>query len=549
MGQQAGGPNVEPAVREMNMISLAHLRARVALRLLAALGALLPMLAFGGLPTPSTVVGDVVTNPVTGADETVVNVLANSVLTDANNAIMIYYTVGDTFADPNDPNDPPATVTIVSAQVNPDTGLPESFTLDSNEVINVVSPVDTTPPPSAIGSPGDPGGPVNVPIPAGSVGVVNDTVVGASGADGRDGYGIQICDPTGIFGGCTIVGRSGSAGIDGDAPAPMNAVVDAGHGDIQSSAASTPGITVSSSGGNGGMGGDAYGNFSGYPGGDAGAGGTVTVTASTTVATAGEGSYGVFGKSASGNAGAGGAGYILGSGGSSGNAAQGGDVTITNNGDVTTFGADAIGVFGQSLGGASGAGGRSWGIVGSGGSGAAGGNGGNVNVTNSAVIITSGDGAFGVAAQSSGGTGGAGGGGVGVVAFGGNGSAGGNGGTATIRRAQPAASARLARERTVCSRKVRAVAAGLPEPAAGSSPSAARVGRRQRRRRECHHGGRVIGTHRGNRFQRHPRAEHWWWWRRWRCSVRSCGAGWRWHSRRRWWHRHGHQQWRRTHDQ
>ena len=57
--------------------------------------------AQAALPTPETVVGDVVTHPVTGLDATVVEVLTNSVLTDNDDVIMVYWTVGDTFTDPS----------------------------------------------------------------------------------------------------------------------------------------------------------------------------------------------------------------------------------------------------------------------------------------------------------------------------------------------------------------------------------------------------------------------------------------------------------------
>ncbi len=381
------------------------------------------------LPTPATVVGDVVTHPVTGVDATVVAIMDNSVLTDNDDVIMIYYTVGDTFEDPNDPNVPPATVTITSVEVNATTGYPERYTLDSGDVIEVARPVDTSVPPGAEGAPGDPGGPIAVPIPAGNVGVIAVKLVGSRGADGNDGYGIEICDPTGIFGGCFIIGYGGTAGSNGGTGPTVTIDVDTSHGPITSVSPGLPGITGSSIGGDGGTGGDAYGNFDGLPGGDAGAGGTVTITSATDITTSGVLAHGIFGQSRSGLGGSGGSGYILGGGGTGGTAAAGGTVTITNDGDITTFGAGAKGIYGQSMGGAAGSGGDSWGIVGSGGSSRAGGNGGTVTVTNNGSIITSGLAAHGMLAQSVGGTGGDGGDAGGVVSFGGSGSAGGNGGT------------------------------------------------------------------------------------------------------------------------
>ncbi|MGE0624304.1 MAG: hypothetical protein AB7I04_11155 [Pseudomonadales bacterium] len=389
--------------------------------------------ALADLPTPATMVGDVVTHPVTGVDSTVVAVLDNSVLTENDDVIMFYYTEGDTFADPNDPNDPPATVTIVSVVLNADTGFAESFTLDSGDVIQVARPVDTDVPPDAQGAPGDPGGPVDVSIPTGNSGVIAVKQKGSNGGDGNNGYGVEICDPTGIFGGCVIIGYGGTAGGNGGTGPTLNRTYAESVGPIESVSFELPGITVSSIGGDGGDGGDAYGNFDGRPGGDAGRGGAVNVTSAATITTRGTRAHGIFGQSRSGYGGDGGSGYIFGGGGTGGSAASGGSVTLTNNGEITTFGAGAVGVYGLSTGGAAGSGGDSWGLVGSAGSSRAGGNGGTVTVTNNGTIITSGFAAHGIVSQSVGGTGGDGGDAGGLVSFGGSGSAGGNGGTANGR--------------------------------------------------------------------------------------------------------------------
>ncbi|KAB7643642.1 autotransporter outer membrane beta-barrel domain-containing protein [Polymorphobacter fuscus] len=118
-------------------------------------------------------------------------------------------------------------------------------------------------------------------------------------------------------------------------------------------------------------------------------------------------------------------------GGSGGAAGQGGDLTVGNTGQISTFGAQSDGVFAQSSGGGGGKGGaasstdtsvddgRAQAAIGIGGGGAAGGNGASVGAVNAsgALVQTQGVLGFGVVAQSVGGGGGAGGNGgsVGVV--------------------------------------------------------------------------------------------------------------------------------------
>ena len=258
-------------------------------RLAVAVALAMSASAHAALPNPETVVGDVVTHPVTGLDATVVEVLANSVLTDNDDVIMVYWNVGDTFTDPDDTNDPPALVTIKSVEVNATTGLVERFTLDNDEIIEVARSVDTTAPPDAIGAPGDPGGPIDVPIPEGNTGVVSVQRQAASGGNGNNGYGVEICDPTGIWGRCWVIGKRGTAGANGTNGPAITVSVDPTHGAIESISKDTPGITATSVGGNGGKGGDFYGTLDGLPGGDAGNGGRVTVTNGVDITTSGEG--------------------------------------------------------------------------------------------------------------------------------------------------------------------------------------------------------------------------------------------------------------------
>jgi hypothetical protein len=147
-------------------------------------------------------------------------------------------------------------------------------------------------------------------------------------------------------------------------------------------------------------------------------------------------------------------------GGRGGDGGTAGDVIVSNQGQIATYGADAHGVLIQSIGGGGGSGGTaaartvtlspdpnipaisiSVATGGTGGSGGTGGHAGVVSLANSGAVTTRGDGATGVFVQSVGGGGGAGGGGVATanggeisvaVGVGGSGGAGGDGNTATV---------------------------------------------------------------------------------------------------------------------
>ncbi|MDB5652222.1 MAG: outer rane autotransporter barrel domain, partial [Hyphomicrobiales bacterium] len=93
-------------------------------------------------------------------------------------------------------------------------------------------------------------------------------------------------------------------------------------------------------------------------------------------------------------------------GGGGGNGANGGIVTINNSGQVTTHGQNSVGMTAQSIGGGGGSGSRATGLFAMGGDGGATGNGGDVTVTNSGVVTTDGTLSHGILAQSIGGGGG-----------------------------------------------------------------------------------------------------------------------------------------------
>ncbi len=212
------------------------------------------------------------------------------------------------------------------------------------------------------------------------------------------------------------------------------------------------GIHAQSVGGGGGDGGFAFAGAAGFAaegksisvavaiGGAGGAGGqgnTVNVTTHSAITTYGDNANGIMAQSVGGGGGNGGlavsgtltfaetAGAVgVSVGGAGGTGSIGKKVTVNNHGQITTWGADAMGILAQSIGGSGGNGGlsvtanmfsttKTSAAVGvSIGGGAGNGNfGGMVDVTNAATgsILTNGLGAHGIKAQSIGGGGGNGG--------------------------------------------------------------------------------------------------------------------------------------------
>ncbi len=172
------------------------------------------------------------------------------------------------------------------------------------------------------------------------------------------------------------------------------------------------GLEMGTTGGNGGRGGNSYINvWSPGNGGNGGVGGTVVVTNNAQVATQSatiDQLHGIFAFSQSGSGGAAGTGVLAPSGGTGGDAPDGGNVTVTNNALVSTESRGGIGIYALSVSGNGGGGGSSWGLVGAAGDGGLAGNGGIVNVTNTSTgtVQTLHDFSTGIAAQSIGGTGG-----------------------------------------------------------------------------------------------------------------------------------------------
>jgi hypothetical protein len=197
--------------------------------------------------------------------------------------------------------------------------------------------------------------------------------------------------------------------------------------------------------------------------GSSGAGANVSIAHPVgDVVTAGDGADGIFEQSVGGGGGTGGGSRTatsnlvaslslnVGGNGSSGN---GGDIALTNQSNVTTFGGDAAGIFLQSVGGGGGTGGDGhttlspgaaaaapdfvggWSAA-VGGSNGSSGDGGGINLNNGGNIATQGGGAYGIFAQSVGGGGGEAGNGAvgpnGTLTLGGSTGAFGNGGVITL---------------------------------------------------------------------------------------------------------------------
>jgi hypothetical protein len=277
--------------------------------------------------------------------------------------------------------------------------------------------------PSA-GGPGADGGTVSVEN-NGSIDTSGDGAVGIvatsrGGTGGRGGYG-----------GPWYYGRAGGAGGRG------GDLVITGTGSITTDGFQSTGILVTSEGGIGGNGGSGSGATGGGAGGRGGHAGNVFVDSDMTITTLGDESHGIWGRSIGGSGGTGGSAGWLGtaSGGAGGNASDGGIVTIINGGEINTSGLFSYGIFGQSIGGFGGDGGKAAGLfVGWGGTGRSAGSGGLVEIFNddTGSVTTQGNYSHGIFGQSIGGGGGAGGSGGGIAGIGGGAGAGGHGGNVVI---------------------------------------------------------------------------------------------------------------------
>jgi hypothetical protein len=280
----------------------------------------------------------------------------------------------------------------------------------------------------------------------------NDTAIFAQSVGGGGGNG---GDATSIAASAAIsvsvaIGGSGGGGGNGSAVSVNNGGTIHTQGDFSDA------VFAQSVGGGGGNGGAAYAtSFAagggdipaiavslalGGKGGNGGNGSNVTVTNTGTIETDDWNARGIFAQSVGGGGGDGGsseaksiaaapdgftaeASFAI--GGSGGGGGTGGNVLVTNDGSVLTFGSGSHAIFAQSVGGGGGTGGDASTTTASlssdkdaeislsiGGKGGSGGNGGAAKVVNNGSVTTVGDLARGITAQSIGGGGGDGGAGV-----------------------------------------------------------------------------------------------------------------------------------------
>lgn len=396
--------------------------------------------------TSSTIVGDIVTDPTTGIDSKVTDLVQSggvtiAVVTNTNELIATFVTVGDIVPDDS------GNWTVKTTHTNTTTNLIDSVELvrtipDPNnanstrtETITHILASDesasiTSQATGSGGSAGTPGG--TVPPPSASTpNSIFDKRTGNNGSGGRSGYGVSV--NLGFT--HVTIGRSGSNGDDGSTGPNIPRIVPSNWGDITTNSDNVAGIELYSIGGRGGNGGNSYGQLGPYDGGKGGAGGTVTLetNANFDIVTRGNNANGIFVKSQGGDAGDGGDDHaVVSNGGSGSEGGKGGSVNVSNYANIYTSGSGSRGIFAQSVGGTGGSGGSGSGIGGLGGSGSSGGGGGVVSVTNRGNIITRGADADAIFAQSVGGGGGSGGGGSGVVSLGGMGNAGADGSSVSV---------------------------------------------------------------------------------------------------------------------
>jgi hypothetical protein len=225
---------------------------------------------FFAAATPATVVGDVVTNPLTGANETVISLITAPstgeviyVVTSTGNVILTKFTVGNLI-----PSTDAAVTTvyqIVSVTVNATSGIVDKVNVNLTTDIGANPAVTPTllnvledqsalynapPPPGTVGTPGTP----QVIAPQAAAGAIYEVSKGADGSSGSDAYGVSVCAPSWLGGGCVTIAKLGSKGVDGTTGPTINRTVLPSHGAISTTAINEAAIELGSVGGNGGTG-------------------------------------------------------------------------------------------------------------------------------------------------------------------------------------------------------------------------------------------------------------------------------------------------------
>ena len=272
---------------------------------------------------------------------------------------------------------------------------------------------------------------------AGSGGTItltsNGTVMAAgSGAAGLFGFSAGGNGGNGNSGDAIAAAGGNGGNGGGGGTVTLNA-----YGTVSTTGTAAAGVSAQSMGGTGGDGDSAGGaQGSGGVGGNGGSGMAVSVNVNGKITTTGDLGFGVYASSSGGVGGTGGSatGAFATNGGTGGTGGNGGDVTVITaaNSIITTSGLLASGINAISLGAAGGNGGNSGAAYAAPGGGGGGGSSGTVTVTANGSIITSGFGAFGIQAESTGGGGGTAANGGGVVSVGGTGGAASNGGVVNV---------------------------------------------------------------------------------------------------------------------
>ncbi len=220
---------------------------------------------------------------------------------------------------------------------------------------------------------------------------------------GAGGLGDDCCSSP------TVAAHAGEGGTGGAVTGAVAVTLAGPSAAVTTSGDDAPGIYAISLGGKGGLGGELGDTLGGGTAGFGGGGGastavTVGVT-SATITTQGSSAPGIVAQSEGGLGGNGNSasatGEAVNGNGGNGGAAAAVTVTLDSASSIQTAESDSIGILAQSLGGAAGEAGQDAnGTVSKGGSGGTGGNSGLVQVTNNGTISTAGANARGILAQS-----------------------------------------------------------------------------------------------------------------------------------------------------
>ncbi|MBM4261848.1 MAG: hypothetical protein FJ145_10500 [Deltaproteobacteria bacterium] len=323
-----------------------------------------------------------------------------------------------------------------------------------------------------LGGAGGRGGNVTVNV-SGTGTITNDGFSGihilSLGGQGGQG-GLALGLPLTLFG---RSGDGGAGGAGGDITVTENKADITVNGGVQPDQFRA-GILAQSAGSVGGIAGDAIGSVVNQVGntGASGGGGNISITNSGEITTnLGIRSHGIFAESPGGASNtAGGIGFgLVTFGVSPAGSGDGGSVTVNNHGEITTSGLQSRALSLRSAGGGGGEGATAVGLIAIGGSGGSAGHGGTVALnSNTANITTRGRESEGIYAQSVGGGGGSGGGAVGIGAFvgfalGGSGNVGGDGGEVTVETGLDASNAPHSRPPIRSAHRVIILAVFLPK--------------------------------------------------------------------------------------